>query len=151
MIRNLTPFGSFGRMGDEFAKMEKEINNVFSNANTIWSSDYSSFPKVNIAEDKEKFVIEAGLAGYSKDDIEVSLENRGLRIKGKQKESSEVKDDKTRYHIKELCSRAFEKLVIIPESVDKEKIKSRLKDGVLVIELPKKEAFKQANKVIEIE
>jgi len=140
MIRSLIPFGSFDRMENEFAKMERLINDVFSNGSTFWSSDYSNFPRINIVEDANRFIIEAGLAGYNKEDVKITLTSRGLKISGKQKESSEIKSDNAKYHLKEMTSRAFEKLIIIPETVEKKLIKSKLKDGILIIELPKKDA-----------
>lgn len=150
MIRNLVPMGHFDHMENEFAKMEKLMNSVFS-GNTFWSSEHSSFPKINIVEYKDKFVIEAGLAGYSKDEVKLSLEQRGLRISGKHQEGKEVKNDDAKYHLKELSSRAFEKVVILPESIDKAKITSKLKDGILSISLPLKDEVKKESKVIEIE
>lgn len=141
--------GHFDHMETEFAKMEKLMNSVFS-GNTFWSSEHSSFPKINIVEYKDKFVIEAGLAGFSKEDIKLELEGRGLRISGKHQESKEVKED-AKYHLKELSSRAFEKVVVLPDTIDKSKITSKLKDGILLIALPLKVEAKKEVKGIEIE
>lgn len=100
----------------------------------------SSVPAVNIAEDENKFEIEFAVPGLSKSDFSVNLENNVLTVK------SEREDDKqettSNYTRKEFSYSAFQRSFTLPDSVDGEKVRAEYKDGILSIEIPKKEEAK---------
>ena len=97
-------------------------------------------PAVDIYDQKDNLVIKADLPGMTQKDIDVSVEDDILRIKGeKKKEHEEKKDDAYRL---ERAYGYFERSFTLPSNVDATKIKASYKEGVLELSLPKKEEAK---------
>lgn len=96
---------------------------------------------VDFSEDDDTYTVRADLPGIDKADIEVSLTDRLLTIKGEKKT---VKDegDKKRYYRRETWSGRFERSLTLPTSADSASVKADLKDGVLTITLRKSEEAK---------
>ena len=98
------------------------------------------FPAVDAYEDKEKLVIKADLPGLKQSEIDVSVEDGVLTIKGEKKKENEVKE-KNYYHL-ERAYGSFERRFTLPTNVDTSKIKANYKEGVLELALTKKEEAK---------
>src|SRR5690606_33572386 len=95
--------------------------------------DYrKNFTPLNIIENDHVYKIEMNVAGWSKDDIEIRIEEDTLSIRGeKEKSESEVADQ---YHVREFSNHKFYRSVILSDGVDQENIQAELKDGILRIE-----------------
>ncbi len=104
-------------------------------------------PLVDIYEEEDKFVIKAEVPDVDKKDIEITIEDNVLTIKGEKKFEREEK--KENYLRAERYYGAFRRSFTLPATVDKEKVKASLDKGVLTIEIPKKEETKP--KKIEID
>jgi len=138
MIRDLVPFNNgslFNEFQNEFAKMEKLMNNIFSDSGSFLGVGKATFPKYNLIETDNDYVIEVAAAGLGKEDLEVRVDDNKLVIRGKKKS----KYDNAKYHIRELASRSFEKRINLPSIIDKDKIKAKFEEGILEINLPKAE------------
>lgn len=101
-------------------------------------SDYTDkgfAPAVDVYETKDEVVVEAPLAGISPEDVEISIENDILTIKGETKKESEV-DDKN-YYRKEIRSGSFFRSVSLPSHVVSDKAEAESKEGMLKITIPK--------------
>ena len=97
-------------------------------------------PAVDIREDGESFVISADLPGVAPGDIEVTMEDGTLTIKGDRK--SESRDEKTDgYRRVERMHGSFLRRFDLPEAADTEKVSARGRDGVLEVTIPKKAAL----------
>ncbi len=101
--------------------------------------------KTDIKELKDKYVIEVDLPGFEKENIKLSLENGYLSINAKQER--EENTEETKYVHKERfygeCSRSF----YVGNEIKEEDIEASFKNGILKVEIPKKE---QENKSEEI-
>ena len=100
-----------------------------------WASSFQ--PAVDIAETETEFKICAECPGMKAEEIQVTLEGSTLTMTGEKKEETETKDDKGGIY---QCERRFGKFTrqfTLPERVDAKKIGAAVKDGVLVITLPK--------------
>ena len=104
-------------------------------------------PHVDIKETKTNYNVVAEFPGLTKDDIEISLEDNVLVIKG-EKKSEEKKKDENFLHV-ERSYGSFYRSFRFPESVDSEKVKASFKNGLLKLEIPKKKGAK--GKKIEIQ
>ena len=80
------------------------------------------------------------LPGLEQKDIDVTIASNVLTIKGQRKNEWEEKRGKV--YRKESWSGSFQRTLPLPTSVDGEKIKAELKDGILTITLPKREEAK---------
>ena len=100
-------------------------------------SDRFCSPRVNLSETEDALMIPAELPGVGKEHVKVSLQDNVLFLKGdKQIENEEKGENILRT---ERIFGAFKRSITLPVSVDANKIKARIKDGVLAITLQKSE------------
>ena len=112
------------------------FDNVFDHFERMFDDDFSfqapTFPFYNIVKQgKNKYDIELALAGYSKDDIDVSLEDGVLSIKSKKEDKEESKDGEILH--KGIAKRYFSKSFTIADDVEVKG--AELKDGLLKVSL----------------
>jgi len=106
------------------------------------------FPSVDVIDKKDKIIVKAEVPGVEKEDIEVSITEDSLTIKGETKKEKEVKEED--YYCCERSYGSFSRSVGLPVKVQTDKIKANLKDGVLEVELPKVEAEKPKEIKVEV-
>lgn len=92
-------------------------------------------PKVDLIDRKNEIVLRAELPGLDKKDIEISLNDNVLLVKGHTK--TEKKEEEGEYHRHEIQSSSFARSISVPSNIDSSKIVAALKDGVLEVTLPK--------------
>jgi len=100
----------------------------------------SWIPSVDVFEAENEIVLRAELPGLSEEDVEITLENGQLAVKGEKKlEKEEVEGE---YRRVESRYGSFFRSFAVPNSVDREKIEATFEKGVLQVSLPKAEAAK---------
>ena len=99
-------------------------------------------------ETENAFKVTAELPGRDEKNVEVTLANNILTIKGEKSEEKEEK--KPDYHVQERYFGSFERRFPVPESVDSTKIEATFKQGVLTVVLPKTAKAKKPEQKIEI-
>jgi len=92
-------------------------------------------PAVDIKEEEDRFVIVADLPGVDPKDIDITMENGVLTLKGER--SSEKKEEREGYKRVERARGTFYRRFSLPDTADAEKIEANSRDGVLEIVLPK--------------
>jgi HSP20 family protein len=97
-------------------------------------------PPVDVAEDKDRIVLTAELPGFREDQIEIQMENGVLTLRGERK-FEEEKEGRS-YHRLERSYGQFVRSFTLPSNVNREAIKANFSDGLLEIELPKREEAK---------
>ncbi|MFX0178739.1 MAG: Hsp20/alpha crystallin family protein [Candidatus Hodarchaeota archaeon] len=105
-------------------------------------------PLSNIVDEGDHFTITAELPGLEKGDIEISVRNGALEIKGEQK--NEIEDKKEGYLRREYSSSSYYRSFKLPENINEDKIEAKLEKGVLKLSLPKIEEEKKEKKKIEV-
>lgn len=104
--------------------------------------------KVEVSETDKDLRIDAELPGIEEKDVEVTLSDDVLTIKGEKKvEREEAEKD---YRLSERRYGSFTRTFRVPESVDAEKITARFEKGVLKIDLPKRPGTKAAKRKIDV-
>jgi HSP20 family protein len=106
-------------------------------------------PAIDLYESDGKLTVEAELPGLDAKDIEISLEDDILSVKGERKFSDEVKEEN--YHRIERAYGYFERNIPLPRKVDEDKVVATVTDGVLHIEMPKVEEAKPKQIPIKVE
>ena len=130
--------------------MMKELFNDFPAAvNKTMREDVLHFPPVNIVEQPGKYQLEIAAPGFEKADFNVKLEANTLTISTEKKES--VKEETDKLIRKEFSYKAFKRSFTIDEKIDGENITARYENGILMLDLPKKEDQKVAAKEINIQ
>jgi HSP20 family protein len=103
--------------------------------------DGAWMPPVDIfSTGDHELVIKAEIPGMNKDDIDITVENFTLTIRGEKKAEQTVKDDQ--FHRVERNYGAFTRSFALPHTVDANKVEASYKDGVLTIKLPQREEAK---------
>jgi HSP20 family protein len=97
-------------------------------------------PAIEVADTKDAVVVKAQVPGVSKENIQVSVTENTLMLKGEVKQE-ETKDDKN-YHRREFHYGAFTRTIALPTTVQADKATAQLKDGVLEVTIPKREETK---------
>lgn len=116
--------------------LQHELSNLFpSPAIANFDSEEWS-PAVDITDEKDKFIIKADLPGVKPEDIEVTIENDVLTIKGKRE--SEKSEQSNNFRRIERFSGSFMRRFTLPETANLEKVKAKTADGVLELTVPKK-------------
>ncbi len=92
-------------------------------------------PAVEMFEKEDKFVVKAELPGMKHEDVDISVTDDTLTIKGDKRSEKEVKEED--YYFSERSFGSFLRSIALPSNVDAEKIEASFDDGVLEIDLPK--------------
>lgn len=139
--RNNSLFPAFSSMFDDF----------FTNDFALKNTSLATVPAVNIREDENGFAVELAAPGKQKSDFQINLEHNVLSISSESKQENEEKDEKGRYTRREFSYSSFQRSFVLPNSVDGDKISATYENGVLHIQIPKKEEVKKKpTRTIEI-
>lgn len=115
----------------------KELEGFFDHFKHMQSakgiSDWA--PRVDITENKDAYAIRAELPGVAKQDVNVTLDNGVLTIKGEKHFEKEVNEGKT--HRVECSYGQFVRSFSLPDTVDIDRVEASFKDGVLSLSIPK--------------
>jgi len=114
--------------------LNRDMDDFYVNSMTLRT------PSVNIKEGKNEFMIEVAAPGMEKNDFSVNIDHNLLTIEAKKESKSESKEE--RFTRREFCYNTFSRSFTLPESIVQEKIDAKYENGILHIELPKKEEAK---------
>lgn len=95
----------------------------------------AKMPVVNVAESDKEYEITAELPGIEEKDVDVSLIDGVLTLKGEKKEEKE--DKSKNYYLSERNYGSFQRSFRLPENVDDKKITAEVAKGVLTVRIPK--------------
>jgi HSP20 family protein len=105
-------------------------------------------PPVDIFEHDGKLVLKAELPDMSREDIDVTVENSTLTIRGERKLDSEIKQEN--FHRVERAYGAFSRSFSLPNKVDSTQISAEYRNGVLTVRLPFREEAKPRSVKVEV-
>lgn len=160
-------WGSLGRSGrderavegfrGEIASLHREMDRLFDSlwsdslGSSLLSGDWSRMdvaPQLDVTEDDKAFSVTVDLPGMDEKNVDVTLSDRILTIRGKKEEDKETKDKD--YYRRERAYGSFRRSIEIPVAVDSSKIDASFKKGVLTINLPKTKEAQEKVKHIEV-
>ena len=131
------------RDGDVFSSLHNEIDRVFDRFSTgrrwpfgeLMTNGSKLSPSMNVSETDKDVEVTVELPGVEEKEIDVSLADDVLTIKGEKKKEEEKSEDD--YKIVECSYGAFERAIRLPCEVQADKIEANFKNGVLAVKLPK--------------
>jgi HSP20 family protein len=97
-------------------------------------------PPVDIVEEKDRILMTAELPGFKESEIEIQMEGGVLTLRGERK--SETEREGRTFHRMERSYGQFVRSFTLPNNVDRDRIKANFANGLLEIELPKREEAK---------
>lgn len=116
-------------------EMEQLVSNMLG-PGAMGFPETRVFPAVNVWEDEKNLYAEAEVPGIRFEEIEVFVQGNDLTIKGERKDAANS-EKQTSYHRRERGAGAFSRTVSLPVSVNAGKVSAALRDGVLLVTLPK--------------
>ena len=121
-----------------FYDFERDMEGLFNRAlkNPLFSRRHSSYPLVNISEDDGHIYIRCEMPGVELADLEITLLDASLSIKGERK----IRAGK--YYRQERADGVFQRVISLNSQVERDAIEAKLKNGLLEIILPKAEEVK---------
>ncbi len=144
---NGDPFQSFSR---EMDRLFQNVLSEFPGRMSLAERSFGAFmPQIDVKETEKEFRITAELPGMEQKDVEVTLENGVLRIKGEKRE--EHTEEKGDFYRSERQYGAFERAIPLADDLDIDKAKAEFKKGVLSIVLPKSENARSNRRTIPVE
>ncbi len=99
---------------------------------------YDCSPSTNILETNDDFKLQVAIPGVKKEDVKIDLEKNILNISSEKKAEETTKENE-KYTRQEFAFGTFCRSFTLPETIDTDKIKAEVKDGILTVTLPKKE------------
>jgi HSP20 family protein len=135
--------------GNPIANVFEELNDLMSGGLDWRGRDLvgAAFPRVDITESKDAYLIKADLPGMTRDEIKVNVEEGVLSISGEKKSDFETANKDSYYHFERRYGK-FIRSFSLPSHVDSRSIEARYTNGVLEINLKKTEESKP--KAIEV-
>lgn len=135
--------GGFIDPVEEMEQLQREINRLFdfdNDESVTGLFDRSVAPAMDVEETPDEFIVTCDLPGVEKRDLEVSIANNILTVKGR-KAARRGRGD-GRVFRDETWSGDFQRTLSLPSTAEPEKITAELKNGVLTITLSKREELK---------
>jgi HSP20 family protein len=142
-------------------KPMRELEKMKSEMDNLWDSFFETgltkrtgakgywLPALDVSESETDLVVEAELPGVDEKDIDISLSDGLLTIRGERKQGKERKE--TDYHLVERSYGSFTRLIRLPKEVKTDKISASFKDGILKITSPKSEEAKKKEIKIKVD
>jgi HSP20 family protein len=126
----------------EMLNLRRTVDRLFDNASTDqdWGQSTQWGLAVDVAENKDDFIVKASVPGINPDDLDVSYSDDTLTIRGEIKTENEVKEDQ--YHIRERRYGSFSRSITLPTKIKGDAIEASYQNGVVILRLPKAEEVK---------
>ena len=126
----------------ELSSIQNELNRLFGRTFSSEAGDREAtwVPAIDVAETQERFVITAELPGVEPSDVDISVENSILALRGERKFYRETNEDD--FHRIERRFGTFVRSITLPSTADPERVNASFDAGVLTIEVPKREEAK---------
>ena len=98
----------------------------------------ANVPAINVKESEQAYTVEVAAAGMTKDDFSVQIDDdNDLVITMEKKNENNAENKEARYLRREFTYSKFRQTMVLPDSVNKEKIEAKVEHGVLTVQLPK--------------
>lgn len=133
--------------------LRKEMERLFDR---FWEGDFPEVvpvgewsPRLDLSETKDVLVVRAEIPGIEAKDVQISLQDQVLTIKGEKKQEKEEKDE--HHYRMERSHGVFARSLRLPVLVEREKVTAKFKNGVLTITLPKGPSAKETTIPVKAE
>ena len=140
---------------EEMRKFKDDVSSLFEDFfgrplfPALWRREAELVPAVDVYETDEDVVVKLEVPGAEKEDIEVSVSEQEITIKGEVKQEEETKEEG--FYRRERRYGSFSRTIPLPATVDTEGARATFKEGVLQVRVPKPPEEKEKVRRISIE
>lgn len=117
------------------SEIEPEVEDGYGDDELLSDEEQEGQLTVDVFQDNENIIIQSTVAGVSPDDLDVSITNDMVTIRGERKRLYDVADQD--YFYQECYWGTFSRAVILPVEIDADNAEAKMKNGVLTIRIPK--------------
>lgn len=151
--RRKTALAPTAQEADPFRALQRRMDHLFDDFASGYRWPFASghdmpAPQIDVSETDSEVTIDVELPGVDETDIDVTVADDLLTIKGEKKQEKEEK--KKNYHLTERSYGSFSRSMTLPFDADPNKVKAKFKDGVLTVTIPKPPEAKAKVKKIAI-
>lgn len=140
-VRRWDPFREFDRLQNEISKL---FDWSVGHKDRGTGLDFQWSPEIDVVDEGKEYFIKADLPGIDPKDIEITVDNGVLTIKGER--TLEEEEKQKDYYCLERAYGSFSRSIQLPNEVEADKVKASYKNGVLELRCPKS-ARSQARKI----
>ncbi len=141
------PFSDLRQMQDTMDRMWRRIGTTPANAGSGPEIEAWAVP-LDVTQKGDNTVIRASMPGVSPQDIQVSIEDNVLTIRGET--AKEYQDEDETYLMRERRTGSFHRALRLPDAVDPDRVEPRYENGVLTITVPKAEAKRARQLTVQV-
>jgi HSP20 family protein len=134
----------------EMMTLREAMDQLFHDAFTrpISMGSVAASPAVDLYQTRDEVVVKAALPGLKADEVQISITEDVLSLRGEFKQETEQKE--ATYHLREQRYGSFERVLRLPTAVQTDKARAEFENGILTITLPKAEAVKPKSIAIKV-
>ena len=145
-LRALVPFNSrsnaMGPQAGAYGTLHREIDRLFDDFTRGFALPTPTInnvlPSIDVTQTEKQIVITAELPGLERKDVDVTIEDNILTIRGEKKIEAERKDGETKnVHVSERVYGVFYRMLELPPGIDPSTVEATMSKGVLKITIPK--------------
>lgn len=127
----------WGHAWDAFHDLEREVEGVLNSVNLTFQGIriHHPYPAVNLYEWPDEYLLVAKVPGTSSDDLDVTISEGVLTIRGSRRTPAEAREDRFRRH-ERFCGE-WQRSISVPGRVQEEELTAEFNNGLLKIRLPK--------------
>lgn len=137
----------------EMVSLRDEMNRLFEQAFEggslgPWQSSANWGLALDVAETDDAFVVTASVPGMKPDDLDITITNNVLTIKGEYKADKTIEEEQ--YHLRERRFGSFGRSISLPVTVDADAVEAKYEDGILTLTVPKAEEAKPRRIAVKV-
>lgn len=128
----------FGKdLGHMHSRLQRTMDEMFRQVNPMLVLPQQTWrPQMDMYETPEEIIIVGGISGVDKEDLEVELDHKAVKITGVRREIPPVSG--MRYHLAEITYGRFERILLLPVPINPEEVQASYTNGLLKITMAKR-------------
>lgn len=138
-IRRIDPFGEMLSLRDAMGQLFEES---FVNPARMGGRGNALGMAVDVSETQDSFVVDAVVPGLKPEDLDITIQDNVLLIRGETRQEQQTGDKQANYHVMERRFGRFSRAVSLPTAVNADQVRATLEHGILHLEIPKAEQVK---------
>ena len=137
LMRRPSPFGDFVTLRQA---VDRLFDDAFFRPVTGMRTDYEGAPALDVQTTSDALVVEAALPGIAPEDVDITVENGTLTIRGEHR--AERQEGEGQYLVREISRGTFVRSLTLPNGLEADKAEATFEHGVLRLRIPKAEQVK---------
>lgn len=137
-MRRWDPFGEMLSLRDAMSQL---FEDSYVSPARMSNGSALSMP-LNVSETKDAFRVEAVVPGLKPEDLDITIQDNVLTIRGETRQEQQSGDKQTNFHVMERRYGRFSRSISLPTAVQPDQVQATLENGILHLEIPKADEVK---------